>query len=118
MTAKAKCDWGGCGRPGEYQIGLKIWALATPPAARTSRNAMKMLTSVCVCRECKPNVKVSDFTLPEMRVRVDNAMLRMGKAAADWGSAELAFEDVIDAPVDPEATVRAARLMGKPVWEG
>lgn len=118
MSAKAKCDWGGCGRPGEYQIGLKIWALATPKPARTARNAVKMLTTVCVCRECKPNVKVSDFTLPEARTRVDNTLLRMGKAAADWGSAELVFEDVIDAPVDPEATVRAARLMGKPVWEG
>lgn len=117
MASQAKCDWGGCGRAGDYQIGLKVWALATPRSARTNGNAMRMLTGFCICRECRPNVKVSDFTLPETRSRVDNAMLRMGRAVADWDAAELTFEDIIDTPVDIESQIRTAKIMGKPVWE-
>lgn len=117
MMANAKCDWGGCGRPGDYQIGLRMWALATAAGQRTNGNSLKMLTSVCVCRECRPKVKASDFTLPEMRERVNSAMMSIGRAAPDFDAAELVFDEIIDAPVDLPAEARAAKLMGKPVWE-
>lgn len=114
----AKCDWGGCGRPGKFQIGLKLWALLTPGAARNDRNALKMLTSVCVCEECAPKVKPSDFLLQEGRVRIAAALAKIGKAFPDFDAAEIALEEIIDKPIDLEAEIRTANIIGKPVWEG
>jgi len=115
--SKAKCDWGGCGREGKWQIGLRMWSIAAPRSLRTERNALKMLVSVCICDECKPRVKVEDFLLPEGKERIAGALAKTGRAAPDFSSAEIAFEEIVGAPVDPVAVARQAKLMGKPVWE-
>lgn len=117
MSAKAKCDWGGCGRPGEYQIGLKIWALATPKPARTERNALKMMTSVCICEECRPRITPEDFLLPQGKERIAAGLLAAGRALPDFSSAKMVFDEIVGEPVDPTAFARAAKLTGKPVWE-
>lgn len=117
MSARAKCSWGGCGRDARWQIGLRMWALATPTGARTSKNGITMLSGVTICEECRPKVKPSDFTLPEAREWIGGALLRMGKALPDFDAAQLTFEEIVDAPIDIEAEVRRLKMAGAKVWE-
>lgn len=113
----AKCDWGGCGNPGEFQIGLRLWAFSTPPQSRTTKNGLLMLTSVCVCRACSARVKPADFLLPEGKERIATGLLRAGKAPPDFTSAEIVLEPIVDAPIDLAAEARAARLAGGGIIE-
>lgn len=92
-----KCSWGECGRDARWQVGFKIWALGRP---KTAQNCLRMLSSVTVCDECRPKLKVEDFLLPEGRERIGSALLSLGKAIPDFNSAVLDLQEIIDEPVD------------------
>lgn len=115
--AACKCSWGGCGRAATSQIVLKVWALATAPARRNNKNCLRMIMSVTICDDCKPNVKVENFLLPEGRARIAAGIEKAGGAMPDFGSAELDFEPIINKPLEIEQIVSDARRRGQSVFE-
>jgi hypothetical protein len=106
VSAAGKCMWGGCGHDATAQICVKVWSLATPRLLRNEKNCLRMVTSVTICEECKANVKVEHFLLPEGKERIAQGLSRAGAAAPDFAHAALDFEEIIDRPLDPEEIIR------------
>lgn len=108
MKAKPKCVWGKCGRDADCQVGIKLWALSMPRMKRNEGNCIKMIHSVLVCEECRPNVKAEHFLLPEGKERITSGLLRAGKDVPDFAAAELYFIDIIDKPIDIMEMIRTS----------
>ncbi len=94
------CDRTDCKNEAEYQVGMRIWSLATDPKKYTSKNCLSALTSICVCQECQPEVKVEDFLGVDKRSEIAATIARMGRGLPNFSSAQLHFEPIIDEPQD------------------
>lgn len=69
-------------------------------AERHDKNCLEMLTSVTVCDDCKHNVKIEDFLIPEGKERIANGLVKAGAAEPDFDNAQLRFEEIIDEPIN------------------
>lgn len=113
----SSCQYGHCGRPARFEITLKIWALAMPPAKRNDSNCLRMMTGLGVCEECSRGVKAQNFLLPEGRARIAAGINRAGGALPDFDRAELDLVDLVDRPTDIEQMVADAKRAGGTVIE-
>lgn len=93
QKTSAKCAWGQCGRDATQRIGFKLYALGFP---KIDRYSLTYWASVSVCDECKPEVKIEHFLLPEGKERIASAMLAMGRQIPDFTTGELKFQDLDD----------------------
>lgn len=111
------CDLQNCERPARWQVAAKIWAIATRPAARTSKNCARLLTGLCVCDDHRAEAEQTDlFAIPESRARMRQAFLRAGGAMPDLDAAEIECVGIIDEPISIEQHVAGARRRGDPVF--
>lgn len=112
-----KCMFGNHDAPARWQVQLRIWAHATAAPQRTKKNGALLVTSVCVCDECREKVKAIDFLLPEGRERIASGFSRAGAMPPDFNSAVLEFAEIIDRPRDMLKEAEQSRLLGGKVIE-
>lgn len=83
---KAKCSRDGCGRPATHGLEIRLWAKWHP---KHQNNYMKMYMPLPLCLGCALETKPETFFIEESWLRIESAIVGMGRAAPDRSSAEI-----------------------------